>query len=220
MAESDLQAQLDDLHRKLDVILAEIDLQRRHRQEMDDLKDDLMRVGRDVYRSAVVELEDMHDSLSTAEVLHLGKKMLRNVGIITSVVDQLESLKDFLVDAAPLARESAIEFMQRLDEFDRKGYFVFLKETGAIIDKVVTSFTAEEVKALGDNVVTILGTMKNLTQPDMLHAINNAITVYKKLDIEVTGEVGLLGLVRELRTPEMRRGLAFLTAFVKSLAVA
>ena len=99
MAESDLQAQLDDLHRKLDVILAEIDLQRRHRQEMDDLKDDLMRVGRDVYRSAVVELEDMHDSLSTAEVLHLGKKMLRNVGIITSVVDQLESLKDFLVDA-------------------------------------------------------------------------------------------------------------------------
>ena len=213
-----MQAQLDALNRKLDLVLDEIALQRKHRQEMDDLKDDLMRVGKDLYNTAVVELEDMHDSLSTAELLHLGKKMLRNVGTITMVVDQLESLKDFLIDAAPLARESAIDFMQRLDEFDRKGYFAFLREAGNALDNVVTHFSPEDVKALGDNVVTILNTVKSLTQPDMLGALNNAVSVYKKLDIEVSGEVGYFALAKELRTPEMRRGLAFLMAFVKSLA--
>ena len=218
MEPADVQAQLDALNRKLDLVLDEIALQRRHRQEMDDLKDDLMRVGKDLYRTAVDELEDMHDSLSTAELLHLGRKMLRNVGTITMVVDQLESLKDFLIDAAPLARESAIDFMQRLDEFDRKGYFAFLREAGNALDNVVTHFSPEDVKALGDNVVTILNTVKSLTQPDMLGALNNAVSVYKKLDIEVSGEVGYFALAKELRTPEMRRGLAFLMAFVKSLA--
>jgi uncharacterized protein YjgD (DUF1641 family) len=218
MDPADVQAQLDAMNRKLDLVLDEIALQRRQRQETDDLKDDLMRVGRDVYRTAVDELEDMHDSLSTAELLHLGKKLLRNVGTITMVVDQLESLKDFLVDAAPLARESAIDFMQRLDKFDRKGYFAFLREAGNVLDSVVTHFSPEDVKALGDNVVTILNTVKNLTQPDMLGALNNAVSVYKKLDIEVSGDVSLFALAKELRTPEMRRGLAFLMAFVKSLA--
>ncbi len=218
MDENDLRARLEAVDAKLDAVLEEIDRQRRHRQEIEDLKDDLMRVGKDVYRTAVVELESMHDSLSTVDLLYFGKRMLRNVGILTKVTEQLESLKDFLTDAAPLARESAIDLMGRLDELDRKGYFALAREFGRVLDTVVTSFSAEDVRALGDNVVTILNTVKSLTQPEMLAAINNAVSVYKKLDIEVAGEVSLLGLLRELRTPEMRRGLAFLVAFTKSLA--
>ena len=36
------EARLDAIEKKLDVILDEIELQRRHRREMEDLKDDLM----------------------------------------------------------------------------------------------------------------------------------------------------------------------------------
>ncbi|MBI5646883.1 MAG: DUF1641 domain-containing protein [Ignavibacteriae bacterium] len=218
MDDQDLRLQFEEMNRKLDFLLSEVEAQRRHRQELDDLKDDLMRVGKDVYRTAVVELDGMHDSLSTAELLYLGKKMLRNVGTITSVIEQLESLKDFLVDAAPLARESVLGLMARLDEFDRKGYFVFMREFGRIADAVVTSYTPDDVRALGDNVVSILGTVKNLTQPDMLGAINNAVAVYKKLDIDVRDEPSLFALLRDLNTPEARRGLAFLLAFTKKIA--
>ena len=49
---------------------------------------------------------------------------------------------------------------------------------------LLLSFSPEDVKHLGDNIVTILNTIKNLTQPDMLHAINNAVTVYKNIDVE------------------------------------
>jgi uncharacterized protein YjgD (DUF1641 family) len=218
MDQKDMQTQIDDINRKLDVILEEIDLQRRHRHEMEDLKDDLMRVGKDLFQKAVVELDGMHDQLRTVDVLHLGKKLLRNVDTITTVVEQLESLKDFLEDASPLARESFIALMNRLDEFDRKGYFRFMKELGKVVDNVVTSFTAEDVKNLGDNIVTILNTVKSVTQPHMLHAVNNALNVYQKLDMEVEDDVSFLALLREMNTPEARKGLAFAIRFLKSIA--
>jgi len=212
------QAQINELNAKLDIILEEIELQKRHRREMEDLKDDLMRVGKDVYETAVEELDQLHDYVNSRDILHFGKYMLRNVNTISKVIQQLESTKDFLTDASPLMREYIIDFMAKLDEFDRKGYFEFMKELGKVSDSVITSFSVEDVKSLGDNIVTILNTVKNLTQPDMLHTINNAINVYKKLDIKVTEKVSFLSLLKELNDPETKKGIAFAIRFLKSLA--
>lgn len=218
MEDKTMQNQIDEINRKLDLVLEEIELQKKHRREMDDLKDDLMRVGTDVYATAVSELEEVHDYLQTGDILHLGKKLLRNVNTMNKLFDQLESAKDFLEDASPLVRESIIDFMAKMDEFDRKGYFNFFKELQNVMDKVVTSFTVEDVKALGDNVVTILNTVKSLTQPDMLHSINNAVKVYNKLDIEIEENVSYFQLFRRMNTPEMRNGIAFGIKFLKSIA--
>ena len=218
MEDKTMQNQIDEINRKLDIVLEEIELQKKHRREVEDLKDDLMRVGNDLYSTAVTELEEVHDQLETGDILHLGKKLLRNVRNFNKMFDQLESARDFLEDVSPLVRESIIDYMNKLDEFDRKGYFQFLKEMTNVMDRVVTSFSVEDVKLLGDNIVTILNTVKNLTQPDMLNAINNAVSVYKKLDIEIEEKISYFELFKRMRTPEMRRGMAFAIKFLKSLA--
>ena len=218
MEDNKIQLQIDEINRKLDVILEETELQKKHRREMDDLKDDFVRVGNDLYTTAVSELEEVHDYLRTGVILHLGKKLLRNINTLSKIFDQLESAKDFLEDASPLVRESIIDFMNKIDEFDRKGYFQFMKELETVMDKVVTSFTVEDVRAPGDNIVTILNTVKSLTQPDMLHAVNNAVSVYTKLDIEIEEKISYFTLFRRMNTPEMRRGIAFAIKFLKSLA--
>ncbi len=218
MENAELQRQVNEINSKLDVILGEIDLQRRHRQEMDDLKEDLMRVGKDVFQTAVTELEDMHDSMKTGDLVHLGKRVLRNINTIEQSIGQLESIRDFLQDASPLARDYMLDFMKKLDEFDRKGYFLFFREASRILDNIVTSFTPEDVKNLSENVVTILHTIKNLTQPDMLQTVNNAVNVYKKLDIEIKDDVSIFRLMREMNTPEMKKGLAFAIEFLKNIS--
>src|SRR4030066_1009995 len=191
MEEVIIQSKVDEINRKIDIILEEIELQKQHRRMMEDLKDDLYRVGKDLYETAIVELEEVHDYLNTGDILHLGKKLLRNVNNLSKAFDQMESTKNFLRDISPLVRESILDLMKKLDEFDRKGYFQFAKELQKATDNVVTSFTPDDVKHLGDNIVTILETIKNLTQPDMLHAINNAVTVYKNIDIKVDEKVSL-----------------------------
>jgi uncharacterized protein YjgD (DUF1641 family) len=218
MGETKVQNQINEINSKLDVILSEIELQRQHRREMEDLKDDLFRVGKDVYDSAVVEFEEVADHIQTGDIIHLGKKLLRNVNNLNKAFDQLESLRDFVDDVSPLVRESIIDFMNKMDEYDRKGYFQFIKEIQGVTDNVVTSFSGEDVKLLGDNIVTILNTIKNLTQPDMLQAINNAVAVYKNLDVEVKGKVSLLKLMKELNTPEAKKGLAVGIQFLKNIA--
>ena len=218
MEEIKMQDQVNEIYKKLDIILEEIELQRKHRREIEDLKDDLMRVGKDVYQTTVEELEEVADHIQTGDMLHLGKKLLRNVNNISGMFDQLESMNGLLKDLAPISREIAIDFMAKLDEFDRKGYFDFMKEISKAMDNVVESFTVEDVRALGDNVVTILNTVKNLTQPDMLQAFDNALTVYKKLDIEVDEKISYFTLIKRMNTPEMRRGIAFAIRFLKSMA--
>ncbi len=218
MDEKVTQTQIDEINHKLDLVLEEIELQKKHRREMHDLKEDLMRVGTDLYSTAVTELEEVHDYLQTGDILHLGKKLLRNVKTMNKMFDQLESARDFLEDASPLVRESIIDFMAKMDEFDRKGYFQFFKEFQNVMDNVITSFTVDDVKALGDNVVTILNTVKSLTQPDMLHSINNAVKVYNKLDIEIEEDISYFQLFKRMNTPEMRSGIAFGIKFLKSLA--
>ena len=218
MVDKNMQKQINEINKKLDIILEEIELQKRHRREMDDLKDDLTRVSKDLYLTAVDELEEVHDHISTGDMLYLGKKVLRNVNNITKMLEQLESISDFLHDSSPLMREYILDFMKKMDELDRKGYFEFIKESIKILDNIVTGFTVEDVKKLGDNIGTIMNTVKNLTQPDMLHSINNAVSVYKKLDIEVEKEVSVLKLLKELNDPEMKRGMAFSIQFLKNLA--
>jgi len=210
--------QIDAINRKLDILLEEMELQRRHRREMDDLKEDLMRVAKDAYQSALVELEEVHDHIQTGDILFFAKKLLRNITTLTRMFEQVEGMRDFFQDFAPISRELFIDAMHSLDEFDRKGYFAFLKQMSQGLDNVVTSFTADDVRLLSENLVTILNTVKNLTQPDMLQAVNNAVAVYKHLDLEVKDDVSLFSLLRQLNTPEARRGLAVALRFLQNLS--
>jgi len=218
MENKELQLQLEEINKKLNVIMEEIELQRRHRQEMHDLKDDLMRVAKDIYLTSLDELEQVHDYLKTGDIMHLFKKLLRNVNNLTRLFEQLENIRDFAKDFGMISKGMSIDLMNKLDELDRKGYFAFLKETQKIFDKIVTSFTVDDVKALGDNIVTILNTIKNLTQPDMLHTVNNALNVYMKLDIEVEDDISLLKLLKELNHPETKKALYFALQFLKNLS--
>ncbi len=207
-----------EINRKLDLIVEQMAQQARREQEKRELKEDLQRIGVDVFQAAVEELNEVAHHFDSQDLLHLLKKLLRNTRNLIKLFDQIESMSNFVQDAAPIGREAFLEILSTLDELDRRGYFDFLRELMRIVDRIVTSFTVEDVKALGDNIVTILNTVKNLTQPEMLHAINNAVSVYKNLDIDVKDEVSYFDLLRAARTPEMKRGLAFAIQFLKNLA--
>lgn len=215
-----LQRQIDEVNGKLDLILGELALQRRHRQEMQDLQDDLMRVARDMYHVTVRELENIHDEVSTGDIAYLLKKLLRNVNNITAAFEQMESIRGFLEDFAPVSRQLSLDLMRKLHEVEQKGYFDFMRELFAVAERVVTTYNADDVRRLGENIVTILDTVKNLTQPEMLRGVNNALNVYSNLDIVVAEDKSLLKLLREINTPEARRGLAFMIEFLKKLTPA
>lgn len=214
----DMQQQINDINHKLDIILNEIDKQRRLRSEMDDLKDDLMRVSKEVYDSAVLELEEVSDNIKTGDILFLFKKLLRNINNITKTFEQLENVRDFVQDAAPVSRELFNDFMMMLDEMDRKGYFKFLKEISLMTDTIVQNYSTKDVKDFGEKIIKIMDTFNNLTQPEILDKINDAIEIYKNTDFEPDKKVTTMSLIRELNSSETKKALAFLIKYLKRLS--
>ena len=55
----EVEDQIAEISRKLDLITEELSHQKRSHQEWEDLKDDLTIVGKDLYRAAVAELEQL-----------------------------------------------------------------------------------------------------------------------------------------------------------------
>ncbi len=216
MEEKNIQEQINTINSKLDIILEEIELQKKNRRESEDLKDDLMRVGKDVYETAVDELEEVHDSIQTGDILFLFKKLLRNVNNISKSLEQIESIRGFVQDFGPISRQLSIDTMNKLDEFDRKGYFDFIRELNRALDNVVTTFAVDDVKALADNSALIVRTLKNLTDPEILEKINTTLSTIKNINIDEN--VSMFDLMKELNSKETKRGLAMTLKILKTFS--
>jgi len=203
--DKNIQIQIDELNGKLDLILEYVNQQRLKSASVDDLIADVSIVGKDMYNSAVLELENRSVEIDPEDVKMIALKLLRNVRNINGVLDTFESAVDFMKDASPILNEMIIDMIKRLNDFDKKGYFGFIAETGAIIDNIVTHFGREDIRLLADNIVSILETLKSLTQPEMMASINNAIKVYSSLDMDTVQEYSVWKQMREIKKPEMKK---------------
>jgi uncharacterized protein YjgD (DUF1641 family) len=216
--DKNIQTQIDELNGKLDLILEYVNQQRLKSASVDDLIADISIVGKDMYNSAVLELENRSVEIDPEDVKMIALKLLRNVRNINGVLDTFESAADFMKDASPIANEMIIDMIKRLNDFDKKGYFGFIAETGAIIDNIVTHFSREDIRMLADNIVSILETLRSLTQPEMMKSINNAVKVYSSLDMDTVQEYSIWKLMREINKPEMKRAMGFMVSFMKTLS--
>ncbi len=216
MANQNIESQLQSIEKKLDLISEEMAVVRRQREEFNELKDDLTVIAKDALSTTIDELEDIAPFVQTGDFLHLLKKILQNTRNITNVMVQFESALDFFEDAKPVSKELFTDVLEKLDELDRKGYFQFVKELTKVGDQIVEHFSGEDIKLLGDNVITILETVKSITQPEMLSALNNAVGIYQNLDTTNIPQYSIWKVMRELNTPEMKKGIRFGITFVKN----
>jgi uncharacterized protein YjgD (DUF1641 family) len=212
-----LATQVARLGEQMEFLADEAYAARRRRIEMEDLQTDLMPIMRDVYDVTVSQLEEIQAYVQLEDVLHLFKRFARNTRSINDLLDHLESLQDFWRDLSPLTREMFSQAVTVLDDLERKGYFGFARQGLYVADQIVTAFGEEDVRLLGDNIVTILNTVKALTQPEMMNLVNNLTQAYHDAEDQAL-PTGFLGLLNQMRDPQVRRGLALTMTMLKRVA--
>lgn len=218
MNEPNILARIDTLEQKLDLVLEYVNQQRLKSEVVEDLVSDVVIIGKDFYNSSVVELEKQAIELDPDELKQLTINMLKNVKNINEILGLLESMMDLKKDIGPILNEMIIEFTKKMHTIEEKGYFDFAREIGRLMDNIVTNFSQEDVRQLADNVVLILQTVKNMTQPEMLVAVNNAVKVYGSIQTDDIKPYSMWQLMREMRSPEMKSALGFMVAFMKNLS--
>ncbi|OQY02840.1 MAG: hypothetical protein B6I20_06370 [Bacteroidetes bacterium 4572_117] len=218
MADINMQEQINEINRKLDLVLSEINTQRLKREEVEDLIDDVSIIGKDVFTNTVKTLDNAGIELDYDALNSLLIRFVRNIGTFNQMFEMLESGNDLIKDLTPIVNQVGLDAIQKMTEFEEKGYFAFFNEAVNIFDNVVTHFKPEDVRSLADNIVTIMETVKSMTQPDMLEAMNNGLLVYKSMETKDVKEYSLWKAFRAMNSPEMKRSLGFMITFMQKLS--
>ena len=133
---------------------------------------------------------------------------------VTAMTRRQHRWDELVEDLSPVAKQALEAATEQLDEVERKGYFVFAREVLGVVDKVVSGYTAEDVRQLGDNVVAILDTVKNVTQPEVL-ALANDVT--DSLHGGGARPTSLFGMLRASRDADVRMGLGVVMGVLKQI---
>ena len=212
--------QLSEINQKLDLLLENVNQQRLKSEMIEDLISDMSIIGKDAFESAVETLDHQGVELDGEALQIFFFKLLKNANNFSMILNMFESMVDLMKDVGPIAKEVGYDVIGKFHEYEQKGYFEFFSEAFNILDNIVTHYSVEDVRMLADNIVTIMDTLKGLTQPDMMKAMNNALNIYKNLDPTNVPEYSIWKVMKEMNSPEMKRGLGFILTFMKNLSPA
>lgn len=203
-----------DLNQKIDALAAQVSylteqakLAEQGRQSRDELLETMIPISRDAMAMASKEMEEVQAYLDPQDLVRLLKKIVRHAPTMEALLDQLDSATDLLEIMGPITKEGMNKVVEIAGDLERKGAFVFAQGGMRMAENVMSSFTEEDVNRLGDNIVLILNTVKDMTQPEIMSFVRNTLLVAEK-EVEKPVDISYLALMRQMRDPAVRRGLA------------
>jgi uncharacterized protein YjgD (DUF1641 family) len=215
--ERSVDERLDLLTEQVALIAEEMRQQRLQRERWADLVSDSAPVVSGAFDMVSRELESLSDDVTVEDVVQLARTVARAVPTMEALLRQLESISALGDEIVPLAAPAMATVTSTLQELDDKGYFTFAKGGVDIVDKVVTSFTEDDIDALGDNVVLILNTVKEMTQPEVMTLLQRTALTAQDVDDEFTEAPSTFALLKQMRDPQTRRGLGRVMTMLRTI---
>jgi uncharacterized protein YjgD (DUF1641 family) len=212
---ADLERKIDVLSEQVAFLTEELREQRMRRQSWDELRADLAPIADEALALLNRELEEVQDFVRPEDLLRLLRTALRNTSRLEELFGRFESTMDFVDDAGSLTEQAFLKLLTALEAMEQRGYFGFATSGVGVLDRIVTSFTTEDVDQLGDNIVLILNTVKDMTQPEVMRMLQRTA---RAMDEEVDEVPKLRQLLKQMRDPEVKRGLARLMRVMRSIS--
>ncbi len=217
-ATTTVDERLDLLTAQVERMAAELERQRFERERWSELSAELAPLARGALERASVELEAKDVELSGAELVGMLESLIRSLPTLRRSLDQLEALSELAGELSELSGPALERATRAFAELDERGYLTFAKGGIDVVDRVVTEFDEDDIEALGDNIVLILNTVKEMTQPEVMQMLRRTFTTVQADELtEAEEPPGLLALLREMRSAEARRGLARLVRMLRSM---
>jgi len=215
--ERTVNERIDLLTEQVALIAEEMRQQRIQRERWTDLVSDSAPVVSGAFDMVSRELESLSDDVTVEDAVRLARTMARAVPTMEALLRQMESLSALGEEIVPLGAPAMATLTSILQELEDKGYFAFAKGGAEIVDKVVTSFTEDDIDALGDNVVLILNTVKEMTQPEVMTLLQRTALTAQDVDDEFAEAPSTFALLKQMRDPQTRRGLGRVMTMLRTI---
>ncbi len=198
-----MEKRMENLESKLDFIVSELKVQKQKREEFEEFKEDMNRIIKTIFNTITEELEDVSENLKTGSFLFFGKKIIRNLNNISKLVDQLESVEDFVKDFSLLTKIISNDIMLKLEELEKKGYFEFLRNLLKITDKVIENFKSQDMENISGLITDMSDVIKNLLTEENLKFLRAFLVSYK--NTIVPEKISTIKLLKEINSLNNRK---------------
>ncbi len=188
MPENNIQEQIAALNRKMDLVLESIEQQKRNREELDDLVSDLSIVAKDAFHHTVVMLDKSQVELDHSGIPMLLVKLLQNIDTFYEMLEMIESAKDFMKDISPILHQVGLDAVNKMNEFEQKGYFEIIKNLTRPDVIAALSRTSKAVAEIRmddklDN-KSLFGLVKQLNSPDVRKSLSYTLRLLQAMNPE------------------------------------
>lgn len=203
-----VEARLDHLSAQVDELVAEMRRQREQREQWAELTHELAPVTRDAVAAASRELEELSQDVTVDDLAEFARQLAKSLPKMRAMLVQLDSMAELTHEVNSIAGAGVAKVSESLAEAEAKGYFTFARHGAEMVEEVVTSFSEEDVIALRENIVLILTTVKELTQPEVMTLLNRTgVSLQSISDDTDTAPPSTFALLKQMRDPQVRRGL-------------
>jgi uncharacterized protein YjgD (DUF1641 family) len=207
-ASAAILARLDAMSAQMAVMAEQVAEAAAAREQWAELVETLIPVSRGALDVATRELDDLAPEVTIDDVTRFARTTARAVPQMEVLVGQLDSFSELGREVTSISGAGMAKLTDVLQTAEDKGYFMFAREGAAIADRIVTTYSEEDVRALGDNVITIINAVKELTQPEVMALLNRTALTIQEVEETPMEPPSALALLKSMRDPQTRRGLA------------
>ncbi|MBK6874505.1 MAG: DUF1641 domain-containing protein [Kineosporiaceae bacterium] len=214
----DLAHRLDRIEAQLVRVSDQLEATALERDRWRELTHELMPVAQGAMTVASRELEELSTEVTVEDLLRFARTAVRALPQLEALLSQVGPASELVHEATSLTGAGVGALSSALAQAEEKGYFTFLRGGAHVANEVVTSFGEEDLKALGANVVLILKTVQQMTQPQIMHFLSTAISDIQEVD--EAPPPSAVKLLSQMRDPQVRRGLSRTLAVLGDLGAA
>ncbi len=186
-------------------------------QGLAELKSDLSPLLNSAVKIFIDELGMVEAGFQMEDVFDLFKRGLRSIRNLTQALEMMENFFDLWNAMEPMLKSTVPNLIQYLDNLEQKGVFRTYTAMLEIRAKVAQHYPSEEIAAMGDSFVVLLGLLKKLSQPDMIDFFNKMMEIPMGLNLQAVKPVGAMGMLSAMGNKETRQGLGVALELTKAL---
>ncbi len=182
-----------------------------------ELKEDLTPLMNHGVGLLINEMLDVGSSFELNDLFELIKQVMRSTNNLHFSLKMLDNITEFISDIEPLLRSAVPQLIGYLDDLEKRGVLRIIKATLDIRAKVAKAYSPEDMDAIGDGFVVLLGLSKKLTDPNTVEFIDKLMGIPQDIDLKNIQSAGVGKLLTAGFDSDIKAGLGVMLELTKAM---
>ncbi len=206
------------LNRKIDFLTDQVMSLTKRLKAFDEFKEDVALFANDAFKEVINFLADVDFHFRSDEFVLLMKKVLRNIGNFSRIMDQLQSMTELVEDVSPLAKEIFNDLVEKFQQLEQDGLFRSMESALLAMKRLNENFTPEEIEQMGDNHVRLIKISNRFTSSENLDKLELMAEKLHELNQRERKKVSLFKLLKKARNPEVLQSVDLMLDLAATMA--